>query len=193
MEKLKKHIQSIIHIFKSGNLSKAELLTKQAININPKIVFLYNLLGLILSEQKKDAQAMKCYEEGIGIDPNFGMIYNNMGLLFFKNKSTDSIKKAEKFYKKAISLDKKIPEPHNNLGNLYDYLNKIKDAIDCYHKIIQLSSKLGGVYSAEHGTGKRKKQDFIECYGTIAVDQVKKCKEAFDPHFLLNSGNVVDK
>ena len=68
-----------------------------------------------------------------------------------------------------------------------------RDAIDCYHRIIQLSSKLGGVYSAEHGTGKRKKQDFIECYGTVAVDQVKKCKEAFDPHFLLNSGNVVDK
>ena len=68
-----------------------------------------------------------------------------------------------------------------------------RDAIDCYHRIIQLSSKLGGVYSAEHGTGKRKKQDFIECYGDAAVDQVKKCKEAFDPHFLLNSGNVVDK
>ena len=71
--------------------------------------------------------------------------------------------------------------------------NNERDAIDCYHRIIQLSSKLGGVYSAEHGTGKRKKQDFIECYGAVAVDQVKKCKEAFDPHFLLNSGNVVDK
>ena len=68
-----------------------------------------------------------------------------------------------------------------------------RDAIDCYHRIIQLSSKLGGVYSAEHGTGKRKKQDFIECYGDAAADQVKKCKEAFDPHFLLNSGNVIDK
>ena len=71
--------------------------------------------------------------------------------------------------------------------------NNERDAIDCYHRIIQLSSKLGGVYSAEHGTGKRKKQEFVECYGTVAVDQVKKCKEAFDPHFLLNSGNVVDK
>ena len=71
--------------------------------------------------------------------------------------------------------------------------NNEKDAIDCYHKIIQLSSKLSGVYSAEHGTGKRKRQDFIECYGKAAVNQVKKCKEGFDPNFLLNPGNVIDK
>ena len=77
--------------------------------------------------------------------------------------------------------------------HLIPNLNNEKDAINCYRRIIQLSSKLNGVYSAEHGTGKRKKQDFIECYGKVAADQVKKCKEGFDPYFLLNSGNVVDK
>ena len=125
MEKLKEQIQSIVDIYKSGNLLEAEFLTGQLINNNPKVVFLYNLLGLILAEQKKDDQAMKCYEKGIDIDPNYGMIYNNIGLLFYKQKTTDNIKKAENFYKKAISLDKRIPEPHNNLGNLYDYLDKI--------------------------------------------------------------------
>ena len=44
MEKLKKHIQSIIDIYKSGNLSKAESLTRELINDNTKVVFLYNLL-----------------------------------------------------------------------------------------------------------------------------------------------------
>ena len=53
MEKLKEHIQSVVSIYKSGNLSEAELLTKKLIDNNPKIVFLYNLLGLILSEQEK--------------------------------------------------------------------------------------------------------------------------------------------
>ena len=75
-----------------------------------------------------------------------------------------------------------IPNTHNE-----------KDAIDCYHEIIKLSSDLGGVYSAEHGTGKRKRQDFIDCYGQDAVKQIIVCKEAFDPNFLLNTGNVVDK
>ena len=169
MEKLKKHIQSIIDIYKSGNLSKAESLTRELINDNTKVVFLYNLLGLILAEQKKFDEAIKCYEEGIKINPNFGMIYNNMGLLFFKNKSNDNIKKSENFYKKAIALDKKIPEPHNNLGNLYEYLNKIDEAIACYKKAININPKfsyahhnLGTAYVAKGKFDKAKKH-FFEC------------------------------
>ena len=68
-----------------------------------------------------------------------------------------------------------------------------KNAIDCYRKIIQISAELGGVYSAEHGTGKRKKQDFIECYGNAGINQIIECKKGFDPNFLFNSGNVVDR
>ena len=153
MEKLKEQIQSIVDIYKSGNLLEAEFLTGQLINNNPKVVFLYNLLGLILAEQKKDDQAMKCYEKGIDIDPNYGMIYNNIGLLFYKKKTANNIKKAENFYKKAISLDKKIPEPQNNLGNLYNYVDKVEEAIVCYRKAIDINSKfsyahhnLGSVY-----------------------------------------------
>ena len=66
-------------------------------------------------------------------------------------------------------------------------------AIKCYHEIIKLSSDLGGVYSAEHGTGKRKKQDFVECYGKEAVEQIRVCKKGLDPYFLLNTGNVIDR
>ena len=53
MEKLKEQIQSAVNIYKSGNLKKAELCTKKLINDNPKLVFLYNLLGLVLVDQKK--------------------------------------------------------------------------------------------------------------------------------------------
>ena len=150
MEKLKKQIQSIIDIYKSGNLSKAEHLTKKLISNNPKVVFLYNLLGLILVEQKKTDQGMEWYERGIKIDPNFAMIYNNIGLLFFERKTSDNIKKAENFYIKAISLDKKIPEPQNNLGNLYNYVDKVKEAIDCYRKAIDINSKFS---YAHHNLG----------------------------------------
>ena len=60
-----------------------------------------------------------------------------------------------------------------------------------YRKIIKKSSDLDGVYSAEHGTGKRKTIDFIECYGMNAVDEVKVCKMGFDPNLILNIGNIV--
>ena len=64
-------------------------------------------------------------------------------------------------------------------------------AISVYNKIIDISSNLNGVYSAEHGTGKRKKIDFIKCYGNKAVEQVKRAKLFFDPDMLLNKDNII--
>ena len=105
MKKIKEQIEAIVNVYKSGNFSKAELLTKKLINNNPKVVFLYNLLGLILVEQKKIDEAIECYEKGITIDPSFGMIFNNLGLLHLEHQASPDIKVVEKFYKKAISLD----------------------------------------------------------------------------------------
>ena len=64
-------------------------------------------------------------------------------------------------------------------------------ALKIYGKIIKICSKLGGVYSAEHGTGKRKRNDFKECYGKDAVNQILQSKASLDPNFLLNKGNVI--
>ena len=58
--------------------------------------------------------------------------------------------------------------------------------------MIDLSAKLGGVYSAEHGTGKRKKNDFAKCYGKSAIKMVHNTKKAVDPNFILNRSNVID-
>ena len=64
-------------------------------------------------------------------------------------------------------------------------------ALEIYQYIVQKSAELGGVYSAEHGTGKRKRNDYIECFGNKGVQQVWESKAALDPHFLLNRGNVI--
>jgi D-lactate dehydrogenase (cytochrome) len=70
-----------------------------------------------------------------------------------------------------------------------------KDQLDrgreIYDAIVAKSADLGGVYSGEHGTGKRKRQDFLRCYGAAGVASVQRCKAALDPQFLLNRGNVV--
>ena len=146
MNKLKEEIQTIVNIYKSGNLYKAEQDTKKLIVKNPRVAFLYNLMGLILAGQKKIEEAIQTYEKGLEIDPKFAMIYNNLGLIYFNKKSSDSIKKSEDFYKKALSLDEKIPEAHTNLGNLYNFINKSEDAIDCHKKAIKINPKLTYAY-----------------------------------------------
>jgi len=137
MENLKKQIQPILDNYKSGNLTQAELLCKKLITKNPKVVFLYNLLGLIYVGQKKIDLAQKYYEKGIEIDPNFAEIYNNLGLLFTHNKP--DIDKAENFFKKSISLNQNIPEAYNNLGFLYKTLDKNDKALNCFKKSIEIN------------------------------------------------------
>ena len=139
MENLKKKIQSAVDAYSSGELKKAENLSKKLIEANPKVVFLYNLLGLVLTGLNKIDEAIECYEKGLKIDPNFAMIYNNLGQIFYNRKSADKdrkahIKKAESLFKKSITLDKKIPNPLTNLGNLYNLLNENEKAIK-YHKM----------------------------------------------------------
>lgn len=69
---------------------------------------------------------------------------------------------------------------------------KLVRATEVYDRIIAESARLGGVYSGEHGTGKRKRRDFLRCYGPEAVEQVRRSKAAVDPKFLLNRGNVIE-
>ena len=144
MEKLKKEIQRAVDSYKSGNLSESEELARKLIVSNPKVVFLYNLMGLILIGQNKINEAVEYYEKGVKIDPSFAEIYNNLGLLYINNKS-DS-KKAEYFYKKAISLNPKLAESYNNLGTLYKSLDKFDLAIEFFNKSIQINSKFAHAY-----------------------------------------------
>ena len=65
-------------------------------------------------------------------------------------------------------------------------------ALEVYDQIVEKSAELGGVYSAEHGTGKRKRPDFVKCYGKEAVQQIRRTKEQLDPDFILNRGNVIE-
>ena len=146
MEKLKKQIEEVVEIYKSRDLTKAEKMTKELVSSNSKVVFLYNLLGLILVDQKKIDEAEDFYNKGLKVDPNFAMIYNNLGLLYanhrIKKRETDdfsNFEKAKFFYKKCITLNKNIPEAYNNLGTLYNSQNKIDKAIDSYKKAISIN------------------------------------------------------
>jgi len=67
-----------------------------------------------------------------------------------------------------------------------------KVCLAAYDYLIDLSSELGGVYSAEHGTGKRKRNDFKKCYGEEAVQMIKNLKQSLDAKNYLNKGNIVN-
>ena len=139
MENLKQKIQEAAKLYKSGDFKKCEANTRKLIELNPKVAFLYNLLGLALNAQNRLDEAIVSYNKGIKIDPNYAMIYNNLGLIYYgkslKGKDFRSnIKKAEDLYKESLKLNRKIPEANSNLGNLYNLIGKNDESIK-YHKL----------------------------------------------------------
>ena len=137
MENLQKKLENLVNLYKAKNLIEAEFLSKKLIKKHPKVIFLYNILGLVLTDLKKNDEAIKWYEKGLEIDPKYIMLYNNLGNIY---TAKENFKKAENYFKKAISINNNVAEPQNNLGNLYLKLNKHQDAIKYFKKSIEIKS-----------------------------------------------------
>tara|TARA_B100000686_G_C16334650_1_gene734848 strand:- start:39 stop:701 length:663 start_codon:yes stop_codon:yes gene_type:complete len=117
---------------------------------------------------------------------------------------TDTIVPQENFKKYIKSIHSKLKNENieyllfGHLGDCHLHFHLIPSknqhvkSLEVYDYMIDLSAKLGGVYSAEHGTGKRKKNDFVKCYGKSAIKMVYNTKKAVDPNFILNRLNVID-
>ena len=143
MKNIEKKIEEIVSLFKSKKLLKAEKYNKALIIEYPKVVYLYNLLGLILSEKKQPLEALEYYNKGLEIDPKNSMIYNNIGSIY---KSMNNFSEAEKSYKKSIELDKNSVESYNNLGTLYVETNNYESSIDCYKNAIDVNKNFLPAY-----------------------------------------------
>jgi D-lactate dehydrogenase (cytochrome) len=116
---------------------------------------------------------------------------------------TDTIVPPKNYKEYVTKVHKKL-QMHNieyllfgHLGDCHLHFHLIPSedqhdiSLEVYDYMVDLSAKLGGVYSAEHGTGKRKRNDFQKCYGDEAVKMVQLLKQKIDPNFLLNRGNIV--
>jgi len=88
-----------------GNLKKAELTTRKAIELNPNFAYAYSNLGNILTDIGKLQEAELSYRKAIELNPNFAMAHSNLGSILME---IGDLKEAERFTLKAIELD-----PHN--------------------------------------------------------------------------------
>lgn len=61
-----------------------------------------------------------------------------------------------------------------------------------YGRFIAQAIMLGGTISAEHGIGKHKRKYLDAQYGERFLGEMAELKRAFDPHGILNRGNIFD-
>ena len=77
---------------------------------------------VLASKSLKDqnyTQAQEYFEQAIKLDPKSWTIQNNLGIIY---KKLGQYQKAIDIFQKIIDNNPKIPEPHNNLANIFkDY------------------------------------------------------------------------
>ena len=138
MKDLEKKVQFTVNLFNSGKYTEAQKHAEKILETHPKIVFLYNIIGLILTEKKEISQSIKIFKEGVNINPKSAIIYHNLGTSY---KIIGDYINSEKSYKKSLDLDRNISETHNNYGNLCIHLNRYIEAIKHFKRAILVNSK----------------------------------------------------
>ena len=83
-------------------------LFKKTIDIDPKNLMAYNLLGKSYGRKKMYDQEAAIYKKAIGIEPNFALAHFNLGIVLGIQKKFES---AAPHFLKAIELDKQYEKP----------------------------------------------------------------------------------
>ena len=130
-----KNIQDLINLYKSGELLITEKKIIKEIEKNPNSFFLYDFLGIVLSNQKKFNEAVINFRKSIKINPNYAQGYSNLGAELFKLKKVDE---SINILNQAIKINPNFAEPYFRLGVIFKQLNKTNESILCYQKAIQI-------------------------------------------------------
>ena len=122
-----------------GKLDEAIACYRKAIELDPKYADAHNNLGNALHEQGKLDEAIACLPQGHRTRPEI-----RQGPLQPRHRpaaTRGSWTRPSPAYRKAIELDPKYAEAHNNLGIALTSQRKLDEAIACYRKAIELDPK----------------------------------------------------
>lgn len=110
-------------------------LLKVASWIFPHNPLVYNEMGLIFMDQKKEEEALKAWYKAIELSPTVRETFINLGMYYIKK---DNYQKAEHYLKKAVELYPDLARAWYGLGLIAENKSEIEQAIKYYQKSISL-------------------------------------------------------
>lgn len=117
---------------------------KNALEIDPYNLSIYNDLGIIYYCKKDYKSAIKIYEKAIEVNPSYAIAYNNLGIICYEQQNyLESINN----YQKAINLNPKYYDAYHNLGNAYFKINRHDKAIEIYKKALEINPVSAHIYN----------------------------------------------
>ncbi len=99
-------IDEAVHLIEARDFNAASSLLKRLVQLHPREVRLWNMLGIAEGELGRAASAKDAFERGLKIAANSIALNENFGLLFYRQ---DRYADAKSYLAKALSLGSKNP------------------------------------------------------------------------------------
>lgn len=120
---------------KQGRFEAAEFLVRKAISANPMHAGYYGTLASILTGQRKIAEAIKVYHEGLRLNADLPVLHDGLGLLHCES---GNLQAAAECFLKALEIDPNNAGVYNNLGRTLNNMGKISEAADVFRRAVKL-------------------------------------------------------
>lgn len=118
-----------------GQLLEAELAFRKGIELEPKLISLYQDLGdVYLRSLGQPHKAIAIYQTAVQLDPSQGELYYSLGTAFV---TIGELEQAEVAFEQASRLSPSNPLPFHSLGRLMAVQKKYTQAIKNFSKALE--------------------------------------------------------
>jgi Tfp pilus assembly protein PilF len=117
--------------FRMAKEEEAETAFRKSIALQPGRWQTHNFLGALLDRQKRHKEAIAEYEEGLRVRPNEATLLNNIGLAYYLvGRYEDAVRS----FHHALLTGSGQAKIHNNLGLALAKLNRYHDALESFRR-----------------------------------------------------------
>lgn len=129
-------LQRGLSALKAGNLKKAEVRFKAVLRAQPKQIAALNLLGVVLTQLGKFAEAEQYLCQALGQNPNSeATLYNYGVVLKSLNRPTEALHQ----FNCALAINPAVAETWNNRGTVFNQMKRHREAIADFERAIAIN------------------------------------------------------
>lgn len=166
----------------AGDLSRAEALYQQVLQIEPGHPVALHLLGVVAHQVGKNDTAVELISKALAITPQYADAHSNLGLAY---QGLGQLEQAVASYRQAIAINAEFVMAHNNLGNALQSMGRLDEAVASYRQALainpdfaQAHNNLGNVFKsmgkldqavASLGKAIAIKADFAEAHSNLGM------------------------
>ena len=111
---------------------------KQAIQLAPDQIFVWNNLGNLCAKVGRSDEAMIAFRKALEGNPRDPIAWNGLANVHFKLGYVDDAIAA---YRKSLQYTPTFAQPWCGLGEAYASIGRADEALKCYHKAIELNKQ----------------------------------------------------